>query len=56
MFTGDMVEDQVPQAVLMPTLLLAAVPQEVKVENLSQQLLRFHTHDAWKIPMIEYYD
>jgi hypothetical protein len=46
MFTGDVIGDQVPQAVLMPPLLLAPVPQGIKVANLAQQLLQFHANDT----------
>jgi hypothetical protein len=34
MFTSDVIEDQVPQAVIMPPLLLAPIPCKIKVANL----------------------
>jgi hypothetical protein len=49
MFTGDVVEDQVLQAVLMPPLLLAVMPRDMPVKKLAQQLLPFHSDDSLQL-------
>ena len=49
MFTGDVVQTQAPQAVFLPSLLLATVELEVVVHPLNQQLLNFHAKDNLEI-------
>jgi hypothetical protein len=49
MFTGDVVQTQAPQAVFLPSLLLATIQQDVVVHPLNQQLLNFHADDNLEI-------
>jgi hypothetical protein len=49
MFTGDVVQTQAPQAVFLPSFLLATVQQEVVIHPLNQQLLNFHTGNNLEI-------
>jgi hypothetical protein len=48
-FTGDVVQTQAPQAVFLPSLLLATVQQEVVVHPLKQHLLNFHAGNNLEI-------
>jgi hypothetical protein len=41
MFTGDVMGNQVPQAVFFPPLLLATTTQVIRVDQIEQQLLHF---------------
>jgi hypothetical protein len=49
MYTGDVMESQVPQAVFFPPLLLAATQQAVTVDCIEQRLLNFISDDTLKL-------
>jgi hypothetical protein len=48
-YTGDIMESQVPQAVFFPPLLLAATQQAITVDCIEQQLLNFISHDTLQL-------
>jgi hypothetical protein len=49
MITGEVVQTQAPQAVFLPSLLLATVQSEVVVHPLNQHLLNFHVPNNLEI-------
>jgi hypothetical protein len=48
-YTGDVMENQIPQAVFFPPLLLAATQQVITVDCIEQQLLNFVSDDSLQL-------
>jgi hypothetical protein len=49
MFTGDVMQNQVPQTVFFPPLLLAPTTQVISVNQIEQQLLHFMSNGALEL-------